>query len=157
MQGRRCVVDDYPLKSSGRTAFAKADSTTWGLLSLQTPLAVLQLQSRAKRAKRATDGVTEAARALSRAESCTEQGDILFKKLCQAAGAIKLVMSVQTRMDNFLELSRPMSVPILRTRCCHPAAAGNVPYIYFFNNQHRSVSRKCGGGGRGGAVHIGLS
>ena len=38
-----------------------------------------------------------------------------------------------------------MSVPTLRTKCCHPAAAGSVPYTPFFSNQHRSVSRRCEG------------
>ena len=52
------------------------------------PLAVLQLQARAKRA---ADGVTEALRALGRGELHTERGSLLLKKLSQRAGAIELV------------------------------------------------------------------
>ena len=55
---------------------------------VQTPLAVLQLQPRAKWA---ADGVTEAVRALGRAELHTEKGNLVLKKLSQGAGAIALV------------------------------------------------------------------
>ena len=34
------------------------------------------------------------------------------------------------------ELSKPMSAPTFRMRCCHPASAKSVPYIHFFRSQH---------------------
>ena len=58
---------------------------------VQTPLAVLQLQPRATRA---ADGVTEAVRALGRAELHTERGNLLLKKLSQGAGAIELMVGI---------------------------------------------------------------
>ena len=58
---------------------------------VQTPFAVRQLQ---RRAKRAADGVTEAVRALGRAELHTEKGDLFLKKLPQGAGAIELMVHI---------------------------------------------------------------
>ena len=55
---------------------------------VQTPLAVLQLQPRAKRA---ADGVTEVGRALGLAEMQTVWGNLLLKKLSQDACTIELV------------------------------------------------------------------
>ena len=51
-----------------------------------------------------------------------------------------------------LELSKSMSAPTSRTRWCHPAAAGSVPYIHFFSSQHPSVSRR-----RGGFTYVSVS
>ena len=56
---------------------------------VETSLAVLQLQPRAKRA---ADGVTEAVRGLGRTGLHTEQGKILLKELPQSAGAIELML-----------------------------------------------------------------
>ena len=58
---------------------------------VQTPLAVLQLHPQAKWA---ADGVSEAVRALGRAELQTEWGNLLLKKLSQGAGAIELMVDI---------------------------------------------------------------
>ena len=62
-----------------------------GAAHLQTPLAVLELQPRAKRA---ADGVTEAVCALGRAELHTKQGSLLLEKLPQGASAIELMVDI---------------------------------------------------------------
>ena len=58
---------------------------------VQTPLAALQLQPRAKRA---ADLVPEAVRALGRVELHTEWGNLFLKKLSQGAGAIELMVDI---------------------------------------------------------------
>ena len=75
---------------------ATANETPFGSVvahqvRVQTPLAVRQLQLRAKRAE---DGVTEAACALSLAELHTEQGDLHLEKLSQGASAIELLVDI---------------------------------------------------------------
>ena len=64
-------------------------------------------------------------------------------------------MHVQMRTDRCLSCAGQLSVLTFSTRCCHPAAAGSVPYMAFVSNQHRSQSHRCvcvcgreGGGSR---------
>ena len=77
-------------------------------MHVETPLAVLEQQPRAKRAD---DGVTEAVRALSRAELHTEWGKLLLKKLPQGAGAIELMVDIlPTRIPRIARLCRLVDV-----------------------------------------------
>ena len=110
---------------------------------VQTHLAVL-LQPRAKRA---ADGVTEAVRALGRAEMQTEWGNLLLKKLSQGAGAIELMVDIffagvpriarLCRLVGVLQLAhgRLPSEPHARSRAAAPrnGRTTKVPSLCLFD------------------------